>query len=99
MGRIDPSRGWSVNRIDVDLLSQSRGSLEATLALTRLPQRPCRCLIALDRGACIEQHALRPQLLVEAGPAHDLERSGIECSQPHDNAPLPCTLFALHQRL
>ena len=43
-------------------------------------------LIVLDRRACVEQHPLAAELLVQPGAPRDLQRAGIQADEPHHRA-------------
>ena len=56
-------------------------------------------LVAFDRRAGVEQHALAPESLVQPGVAHDFQRVGIQPHQPYDGSAFGRPLLALYQHL
>ena len=69
-------------------------------AATGIPPRPgsgcggrhrarrLHCLVALDRRARVEEHALASQAVREPGAAHDLEHAGVQPHEPEHGAAL-----------
>src|SRR6185295_14952515 len=75
---------------------RSRGKAATSLQVASRRLHP---QVTLDRDARVDQHALAPELLVEAGAAHGLENVGVESYQPDVGAALRPSLLARHHRL